>query len=349
MPIRVLVVDDSPLVREVLTELLAVDTEIAVVGAARDPYEAREMIRERAPDVITLDVEMPNMNGVAFLERLMRLKPLPVVMVSTLTQKGADVTLLALELGAVDFVAKPLDAGPNVWAALGAELRGKVRAAAGATPVPRRASRGAPQGASAPMRCHPRALVAVGASTGGVEALRTILVALPPTTPPIVVVQHMPAGFTARFAQRLDDAAALRVREAADGMPLAPGEVAVAPGDRHLTVVAEAGRYLCRITPGEPVSGHRPSVDVLFRSVAAAAGPHAVGVILTGMGKDGAEGLLAMRQAGARTLGQDAATSLVYGMPRAAVAIGAVAIEAALEDLPARILVELAAAAHAAA
>lgn len=354
MPIRVLIIDDSALIREMLANLLARDRDIEVVGVAADPYEAREKIRELSPDVLTLDVEMPNMNGIAFLERLMRLRPIPVVMVSTLTQKGADVTLLALELGAFDFIAKPSELGQVAWERLGADLRAKIRDAAEArivraAPRPERASPPPPSAEAAaspaPLRGvhHPRALIAIGASTGGVEALKTLLQKLPPDIPPIAITQHMPAGFTARFAQRLDECCAVRVIEASEGRILAPGEVAIAPGNRHLEIAVQGGSYICRLSDGDTVSGHRPSVDVLFRSVAAGAGRHAIGVILTGMGRDGAQGLGAMRAAGARTIGQNEATSLVYGMPRAAFEMGAVQTELALDQIAERILHDLAA------
>lgn len=350
MPIRVLIVDDSALIREMLTNLLARDQDIEVAGVAADPYEAREKIRELSPDVLTLDVEMPNMNGIAFLERLMRLRPIPVVMVSTLTQKGADVTLLALELGAFDFIAKPSELGQTAWERLGGELRAKIREAADARvvraaprPEPSAAAEAKPVAPPTRSAHHPRALVTIGASTGGVEALKTLLQKLPLDIPPITVTQHMPAGFTARFAQRLDECCAVHVIEASEGHVLTPGEVAIAPGNRHLQIVAQGGSYVCRLSDGDTVSGHRPSVDVLFRSVAVAAGRHAVGVILTGMGRDGAQGLDAMRRAGARTIGQNAATSLVYGMPRAAFEMGAVQTELPLDQIAERILHDLAA------
>lgn len=351
MTVRVLIVDDSPLIREMLTAILSADPGIRVVGTAADPYEARERIRELAPDVITLDVEMPNMNGIAFLERLMRLKPTPVVMVSTLTKKGADVTLLALELGAVDFVAKPTDAGPGALERIAQELRQKVTAAAQARPGTRAPATAPAPAAPASVRAgavDPRALVAIGASTGGVEAIREVLRALPAGLPPIVITQHMPAGFTQRFAQRLDEATAHHVVEATEGYRLSPGDVAIAPGNRHLRVKAAPGGYTCVLSDEECVSGHRPSVDVLLRSVAQAAGRHAVGVILTGMGRDGAQGLLAMRQAGAHTIGQNEASALVYGMPRVAREVGAVETEAALGAIPRLLLDRIALAAKAA-
>jgi two-component system chemotaxis response regulator CheB len=343
MPIRVLIVDDSALMRDMLSNLLSKDPEIQVAGTARDPYEARELIRQLNPDVVTLDVEMPNMNGIAFLERLMKLRPIPVIMVSTMTQKGADVTLLALELGAIDFIAKPHEHGDAAWERAGNELRSKVRAAAGTKIGLRVSARPAAAPSSeARVSYHSRALVAIGASTGGVEALREVLQKLPRETPPVVVTQHMPAGFTARFAHRLDETCAMRVSEAQDGQILNVGDIVIAPGNRHLSIVQRGVQYACKVDDGETVSGHRPSVDVLFRSVAAVAGRYAVGVILTGMGKDGAQGLLTMRQAGARTIGQNEATSLVYGMPRVAKELGGVERELPLDQIATRLLADLA-------
>lgn len=315
MTIGVLVVDDSPTMRGLISAALRRDPEIEIVGTAADPLEAREAIKRLNPDVVTLDIEMPNMDGLSFLEKIMRLRPTPVVMVSTLTQAGAEATLTALELGAVDCVAKP-GAGSTAQEAF-AELAAKVKAAA--------RSRVRPLGdAATPVRPAGyrarEAVVAIGASTGGVEALLAVISQFPDTCPPTVITQHMPATFTRSFAARLDKASGATVTEAEDGAPLEPGRVYVAPGgDRHLDVVG--GR--CRLREGEPVSGHRPSVDVLFRSVARQ-GAAAVGVILTGMGRDGADGLLAIREAGGRTLGQNEATSVVYGMPRAALELGAV-------------------------
>lgn len=318
MTVRVLIVDDSPTMRGLISAALRRDPEIEVVGAAADPLEARALIKALNPDVITLDVEMPNMNGLEFLEKIMRLRPMPVVMVSTLTQAGAEVTLAALEMGAVDAVGKPsagvtaMQAFANLGEIVKAAARSRVRARAPqAAPTPREDYRAAPD--------H---ILAIGASTGGVEALLTILSAFPADCPATVVTQHMPATFTRNFAQRLDKASAASVQEAWDGAPVEPGCIYIAPGgEAHLEVSGATSR--CRLTHGETVSGHRPSVDVLFGSVARMKRPM-TGVILTGMGRDGAAGLLEMRNAGGSTLGQDEASSVVYGMPRVAHEIGAV-------------------------
>lgn len=321
---RVLIVDDSALIRQLLTTLLAADPEIEVVGAAPDPFVAREKIKELNPDVVTLDVEMPHMDGVTFLRKIMALRPMPVVMISTLTQAGAEVTLEALEIGAVDFVAKPTSDIMTAMNSLSSELQAKVKAAARARVGQRRAP--PPTVAPRPMRMNrvTGKLIAIGASTGGVEALKTVLMGMPADCPPILITQHMPPRFTAAFAQRLDKECPMSVWEATDGQLLEPGNVYIAPGSHHLELVRHGGRLTCSLHEQAPVSGHRPSVDVLFRSVARVAGPSAVGVILTGMGKDGAEGMLEMRRAGATTLGQDEETSLIYGMPRVAFERGGV-------------------------
>ncbi len=316
---RVLVVDDSATMRALIRRALQGHGDLMVVGEAADPIQAREAIKALNPDVITLDVEMPQMNGLDFLERLMRLRPMPVVMVSTLTNRGAEATLRALELGAVDCVAKPrLDdrAGFD-------RLADIVRAAATARLRPM--SKAPAPTVQADFAPNDRVL-AIGASTGGVEALLAILSTFPANCPPTVITQHMPATFTPSFAQRLNRSCAATVTEAVDGARLAPGQVYLAPGGlTHLEVTGPAaGPWRCRLMATEPVNGHRPSVDVLFHSVAATAGARAVGVILTGMGKDGARGLLAMREAGARTIGQDEHSSVVYGMPKAAFEIGGV-------------------------
>lgn len=332
MTVTVLVVDDSPTMRGLITAALRRDPEIEVVGSAADPLEAREAIKRLNPDVITLDVEMPNMNGLEFLEKIMRLRPMPVIMVSTLTQAGAEVTLAALELGAVDAVGKP-SAGITAMEAF-ADLAAKVKVAArsnirasGSAPPPR---------PDASYRANPDLVLAIGASTGGVEALLTILSSFPADCPATVVTQHMPATFTGSFAARLDKASAATVAEATDGAPLSPGHIYIAPGgEAHLEVSGAAPR--CRLVRADTVSGHRPSVDVLFRSVARLRRPMA-GVILTGMGRDGAQGLLEMRQAGGRTLGQDESSSVVYGMPRAAFELGAVERQLPLNRLSAAIL-----------
>lgn len=317
-PRRVLIVDDSPTMRALIRAALSRHPGLEVVGEAGDPLQAREAIRALSPDVLTLDVEMPNMNGLEFLDRLMRLRPMPVVMVSTLTQKGADATLAALELGAVDCVGKPTSAGLSAFDDLAAVVAGAAEA---------RVTAREPRAAQAPDEQYRPGdrIVALGSSTGGVEALMTILSAFPARCPGTVITQHMPAAFTGSFATRLDRSCAPRVVEASDGDVVEPGTVYIAPGGhRHMTVRRLGERLAIRLVEGDLISGHRPSIDALFRSVAEAVGPGAVGGILTGMGRDGAEGLLAMRNAGASTVGQDEATSIVFGMPRVASEIGAV-------------------------
>ena len=341
MSIRVLVVDDSALIRSVLSAALIKDGDIEVVGTAEDPIVARQKIKELNPDVVTLDIEMPNMNGLEFLSKLMRLRPVPVVMVSTLTHKGASETMLALELGAVDFVGKPnhdLTGGIDVF---GNDVRTKVRAAA-QSDVRGQAMRASVAGKPkrvlssgvAPMG----SLIAIGASTGGVDAVRKVLSRLPSDCPPVMVTQHMPANFTTRFAERLDQQVELKVHEAQDRMGLENGHVYIAKGGHHLRVENTSGQMKCRVVEDELVSGHRPSVDVLFGSVANVVGAKAVGAILTGMGKDGAEGLKLMKEAGAYTIGQNKESALVYGMPRVAAEIGAVVEEAAVEDIAAKLI-----------
>ncbi|WP_419727795.1 protein-glutamate methylesterase/protein-glutamine glutaminase [Lichenicola sp.] len=334
MAIKVLVIDDSALMRQLLTEILSTDPEIRVVGSAADPYVARERIKALMPDVLTLDIEMPRMDGLAFLEKLMALHPMPVVVVSTLTQKGTDAAFRALELGAIDVVSKPmLDicVGMNE---LGAELIAKVKEAAATRPRGRQAG----SAMEAPLAVDPKLstaarIVAIGASTGGVEALQRVLMRLPATAPAILVTQHMPPGFTASFARRLDSQCSLTVHEAVDGRRVLPGHVQIAPGARHMTLERTGAHYVCRVSDGPLVSGHRPSVDVLFGSVADAAGANAMGIILTGMGRDGATGLLQMRRAGARTVGQSEASCVIYGMPKVAREVGAVEIEVPLDRI----------------
>jgi two-component system chemotaxis response regulator CheB len=333
--IRVLIVDDSALMRKLLTHVLSEDADIEVVGTAPDPFVAREHIKSLNPDVVTLDVEMPHMNGIEFLRKIMELRPTPVVMISTLTQAGAETTLEALEIGAVDFVAKPLDAGAVLQ--LGGELIPKVKAAA-RTRLRRRVAGQQRLQAHKTLRGPSDKIIAIGASTGGVEALKAVLMLLPADVPPVVITQHMPERFTAAFARRLDTECRMRVHEAAHDQPIERGNVYIAPGGHHLELVRRAGGLHCSLNDGPLVSGHRPSVDVLFNSVARAVAPRAVGVILTGMGRDGAQGLLAMRRAGCPTLGQDEATSLIYGMPRVAFEIGAVESQHGLFDMPEAIL-----------
>jgi two-component system chemotaxis response regulator CheB len=342
--IRVLVVDDSALMRRLLSELIGAEEDMEVVGVASDPYIARSMIRSHNPDVITLDVEMPRMDGLKFLENLMRLRPMPVLMVSTLTEKGSDISLRALELGAVDFVSKPKLDIAHTMNEYGEEIAEKIRAAAHARIQSR------PCG---PLRPVPTIwertisttehLIAVGASTGGTEAIKTLLVNLPPDGPGIVIAQHMPEGFTRSFAARLDSLSRMRVKEAEDGERVLPGHAYIAPGHSHMLLQRSGANYLLRLSQSEPVNRHRPSVDVLFHSVAAHAGPNAIGVILTGMGKDGAQGLLAMRHAGAHTLAQDEASCVVFGMPKEAIAIGAIDQVASIEDLPSLLMKQVAA------
>lgn len=341
--IRVLVVDDSALMRRLLTELIGAQADMEVVCVASDPYIAREMIRSHNPDVITLDVEMPRMDGLKFLENLMRLRPMPVLMVSTLTEKGSDISLRALELGAVDFIAKPKLDIARTMNDYGEEIAEKIRAAAQAR-FPERALRPLlPLAKVGEWRTSAEHLIAVGASTGGTEAIKTLLVTLPPDGPGILIAQHMPEGFTRSFAARLDSLSRMRVKEAEEGERVLPGHAYIAPGHSHLLLQRRGANYVLRLSRSEPVNRHRPSVDVLFRSVAAHAGPKAIGVILTGMGKDGAQGMLDMRRAGAHTLAQDEASCVVFGMPREAIAIGAVDEVSPIEDIPALLLKQLAA------
>lgn len=329
-PIKVLIIDDSALVRKILTLMLRKDPAIEVVGAAPDPIIAREKIKELNPDVLTLDVEMPRMDGLTFLRNLMRLRPMPVVMVSSLTERGADVTLEALSLGVVDFITKPKGDLGNQLTELGEELCAKVKAAAhakvrGAAPS---ASLSADAVLPPPRRRHLNttdSLIAIGASTGGTEAIKDVLLGMPPDAPGIVIAQHIPPGFSRAFADRMDKLTRLRVKEAEDGDVVLQGHAFVAPGDHHLLIERSGGRYICRINDGPPVNRHRPSVDVMFRSIADCAGPRAVAAILTGMGADGAKGLLELREAGAHTVAQDEATSVVWGMPGEAFKIGAAA------------------------
>jgi two-component system chemotaxis response regulator CheB len=338
--IKVLVVDDSALVRQILVEILKTARDIEVVGTASDPFMARERIKETNPDVLTLDVEMPRMDGITFLQNLMRLRPMPVVMISSLTERGAETTFKALELGAVDFVSKPKIDVAGTLADFSEEILTKIRAAAGArvhgrsvppvsavAAVAPKHSADAILPASAGERRMLRTtdrIIAIGSSTGGTEAIREVLMGLPADCPAIVIAQHIPEAFSLPFTKRLDTLAAMSVCEPVDGQQIKPGHVYIAPGGKHLIVERDGARYLCRISGGPPVNRHRPSVDVLFRSVAQNVGPNAVGVILTGMGDDGARGLKEMRDAGAPTIAQDEATSVVWGMPGAAVKIGGV-------------------------
>src|SRR5580693_2608389 len=329
--VRVLIVDDSALMRKLLAAVLSVDEGIEVVGEAPDPFEAREKIKALDPDVVTLDVEMPRMNGLDFLRKIMELRPTPVVMISSLTQAGADTTL-----GALDFVAKPAD--NSAMLQLGGELIPKIKAAAQTrmrrrVPPPHRQRRAVGGASSTSDK-----LIAIGASTGGVEALKAVLMLFPEDVPPIVIAQHMPERFTAAFARRLDSECRMRVCEAAHDQPIERGNAYIAPGGHHLEVARRGSGLVCALNDGPLVSGHRPSVDALFHSVARVVAPRAVGAILTGMGRDGANGLLAMRRAGCITLGQDEGTALIYGMPRVAFEIGAVESQHGLFDISEAIL-----------
>jgi len=329
--IKVLIIDDSALVRALLTKILGADSALQVIGTAPDAYIAREKIKALNPDVLTLDVEMPRMDGLQFLRNLMRLRPMPVVMCSSLTERGADVTLTALELGAIDFVTKPKVDVAHALETYATELISKVKVAAVAKvlpllqqpPVPGH-SGSAHRGQSELRFRTTDQIVAIGASTGGTEAIRRVLERLPPAAPGIVITQHIPTAFSAPFAARLNASSQLTVQEAVDGALIVPGHAYIAPGDRHLQVERDGARYRCRLSEAAPVNRHRPSVDVLFRSVAEQVGQNAVGVILTGMGADGARGLRAMRDRGAHTIAQDEKSSVVWGMPGAAVALGAV-------------------------
>lgn len=323
MAIRVLIVDDSATARAVLNDILSSDSSIEVVGTASDAFVARDKIVELRPDVICLDVEMPRMDGITFLKKLMHYMPLPVVMVSSLTQSGAKTTLEALEAGAVDFVAKPHSHIYDGKDEMRDELISKIKAASKAK-IHKRTLADAQQANTTSLAQTTNKIVAIGASTGGTEALKDVLMGLPRNAPGMVIVQHMPANFTAQFAQRLNSLCSMEVREAKNGDSIIPGVALIAPGDYHMVVRRSGARYYVEIGNGEKVSGHRPSVDVLFNSVAKIAGANAIGVILTGMGSDGAKGLLAMKNAAARTIGQDEASCVVYGMPKVAYEIGAV-------------------------
>ncbi len=336
--ITVLIVDDSALIRQMFSELLGSEPDIKVLDTACDPFDAREKIKKLNPDVLTLDIEMPKMDGISFLEKIMALRPMPVIMVSSLTQRGADATLRALEIGAFDTIAKPVEnQTEETISLLKHELVTKVRAAASAR-IQHRVRVASSTDKQAIIPFYPaigsRHIIAIGASTGGVETLRDIFQRMPGNAPPVVITQHMPAHFTRSFAARMDSISQMCVMEASDGDRLSAGHAYIAPGDRHLKVIRKGNELLCKLEDGPRVSGHKPSVDVLFHSVAEAVGPHAIGVILTGMGKDGAVGLKTMRDHGAFTIGQNAATCVVYGMPAAAMKIGAVLVETSLDEIP---------------
>lgn len=321
----VLVIDDSALIRKLLAQIIDTQPDMTCVGTAPDPYVAREMIRNLSPDVLTLDIEMPRMDGLSFLEKVMRLRPTPVVMVSSLTEAGAEATMRALELGAVDFVAKPklgIEQGLLDYAH---ELTDKIRAAAHAK-LPQQSKTAAPPPAlKSPVRvASTEKLIMIGASTGGTEAIREMLIAMPPDAPGILITQHMPPGFTKSFADRLDKICKISVKEAVHGERVLPGHAYIAPGDKHLLVAKNGANYQTCLSDEPPVNRHRPSVEVLFRSAAKVAGPSALGVMLTGMGKDGAVAMNEMREAGSYNFAQDEASCVVFGMPREAINVGAV-------------------------
>ncbi|WP_296663104.1 chemotaxis response regulator protein-glutamate methylesterase [Paraburkholderia sp.] len=353
--IKVLCVDDSALIRSLMTEIINDQPDMTVVATAPDPLVARELIKQHNPDVLTLDVEMPRMDGLDFLEKLMRLRPMPVVMVSSLTERGNEITLRALELGAVDFVTKPKVGIRDGMLEYAEKLADKVRAAARARVQARHAAPAAahagapgapPAAAHAPMINNPllstEKLIIIGASTGGTEAIREVLTPLPPDAPAVLIAQHMPPGFTKSFAQRLNGLCRISVKEAEHGERVLPGHAYIAPGHAHLLLARSGANYIAHLSDDPPVNRHRPSVDVLFRSAAQHAGKNAIGVILTGMGRDGAAGLLDMRRAGAYTFAQDEASCIVFGMPREAIAAGAADEVAPLSDMSRRVMARLA-------
>lgn len=360
--VKVLVVDDSALVRQVMTEILNANNAIEVIGTAQDPLDAREKIKKLNPDVLTLDVEMPKMDGITFLSNLMRLHPLPVVMVSTLTQKGADITFEALELGAIDFVSKPTVGVSEGLAEYAEEICEKViaastvnvgkisdrharRATSNSSIESKKVDKKLSADAVLEKRSVPKTklkttdkIIAIGASTGGTEAIKEVLMMMPANSPGIVISQHIPEAFSKPFAERMNKHSAMTVYEAVDGQQVLPGHVYIAPGDQHLIIERSGARYICRLNDGPPVNRHRPSVDVMFRSVAQNVGPNAIGVILTGMGADGAGGLKEMLDNGAKTLVQDEKSSVVWGMPGEAFKCGATEDQYPLEKIAAEIL-----------
>ena len=343
--IKVLCVDDSALIRSLMSEIINNQPDMEVVGTAPDPLVARDLIKRVNPDVLTLDVEMPRMDGLDFLERLMRLRPMPVLMVSSLTERGSEITMRALELGAVDFVTKPklgireglLDYTQTIADKIRAASRARVRAraeqSAGAAPV-------------APMLRAPllstEKLIIVGASTGGTEAIKDFLTPLPPDSPAVMIVQHMPAGFTKSFAHRLNGLCRITVKEAEHGERVLPGYAYIAPGDSHMLLARSGANYVAHLSQEAPVNRHRPSVDVLFDSAAIHGGKNVTGVILTGMGKDGARGMLRMREAGAYNLAQDEQSCIVFGMPKEAIAAGGVHEVVPLHQMSQRVMAHLA-------
>jgi two-component system chemotaxis response regulator CheB len=340
--IKVLVIDDSALIRSILKEVINSQPDMETVGVASNPLLARDMIKSLNPDVLTLDVEMPQMDGLTFLDKLMRLRPMPVLMISSLTERGSETALRALELGAVDFVSKPkigVAEGMNAYAD---EIASKIRVAFRSRPVPRQTTH---TGVNLPSLGNRLAttekLIAVGASTGGTEALKEFLMPMPADSPAILVTQHMPEAFTKSFAARLDSLCKMTVCEAEHNQRVLPGHVYIAPGHSHLLLKRSGTNYLTELSQAAPVNHHRPSVEVLFRSVAKCAGANAIGVMLTGMGKDGALAMLEMREAGAYNLAQDEASCVVFGMPREAIAVGAVNEIVGLKEMAQRVLARL--------
>ena len=361
---KVLVIDDSALIRNILSKIVNAQSDMVTVGAAPDPLVAREMIKELDPDVLTLDIEMPKMDGLEFLEKLMRLRPMPVVMVSTLTERGAEATMRALELGAVDFVAKPKLDIQKGMAEYAQEITDKIRIAArarlriarmhnttshpvmgDATGASLQAEAGTGSVERAPLQgaglSSTEKLILIGASTGGTEAIREVLMGMPPDSPGVLITQHMPAGFTKSFAERLNKCCALAVKEAEDGERVLSGHAYIAPGSHHLVLRKSGANYLTVLSDGPPVNRHRPSVEVLFKSGAQVAGPNVVGVMLTGMGRDGALAMREMRDAGAWNVVQDEASCVVFGMPREAIAAGAANEVVPLKDIAARVRAQL--------
>jgi len=349
MSIKVLIIDDSALIRSLLTEIINKQPDMEVVGTAPDPLVAREKIKALNPDVLTLDVEMPKMDGLDFLERLMRLRPMPVVMVSSLTERSSAITLQALELGAFDFVTKPKIDIRNGLQEYADELTDKIRGAAKArlvrppargsiqSPVQQKNTADVVLAAEHHSFATTEKIILLGASTGGTEALKTVLVDMPPDSPAILITQHMPEAFTKTFAKRLDGICSIAVKEAEHGERVLPGHAYLAPGNRHLLLKRSGANYMIELSDGPPVSRHRPSVDVLFRSAANCAGKNAIGIIMTGMGDDGAAGMLEMHQAGAHTVAQDEESCVVFGMPREAIARGGVDEIAPLREISRRL------------
>jgi two-component system chemotaxis response regulator CheB len=347
--IKVLCVDDSALVRSLMSEIIKSQPDMMVCATAPDPLVARDLIKQHNPDVLTLDVEMPRMDGLDFLEKLMRLRPMPVLMVSSLTERGSEITLRALELGAVDFVTKPKVGIRDGMLEYTEMIADKIRAASRARvrQIPAHGHGPAPavQAPVAMVRnplISTEKLIIIGASTGGTEAIREVLVPLPPDAPGVLITQHMPAGFTRSFAQRLNGLCRITVKEAEHGERVLPGHAYIAPGDHHLSLGRSGANYVALLDDGPPVNRHRPSVDVLFRSAALHAGKNAIGVILTGMGKDGAAGMLEMHQAGAHTFAQDEASCIVFGMPREAIAAGGADEVVPLNEMCGRVMTRLA-------